>query len=261
MSPRQFLSSRLLLVFAGLLIAGPLAAQTKCDTTLTNLATETNGYRLRGNRCEGMLGQQQGGTTLLLVSFTEVFQPYASEHDTMRVSWPSDVRDSVRLRAEFLRRGPTQYRMDATAPATSNFLWPAGLVSKLPGRNVGVVGWTRFSVLGSSTQLYLPLQIRITAGPVACGDYSVVLLPGVRLDSVFVTLAPLDAQGRRGPPVRDNQPLTSGPYSAEYPIPFRIRRQEIPEAGVYYLRIGGRLSDGRPATEEYYLSLSPPCQG
>jgi hypothetical protein len=53
------------------------AQQSPCDPNLTQLGQNPQGYRLRGDRCEGIYIQPvSGSTTLLVASFTEFFEDF-----------------------------------------------------------------------------------------------------------------------------------------------------------------------------------------
>ena len=251
------------LIFILLGSSAPAAAQrAACDTNLIRLAGASNGYRDRGTRCEGTYAQTIGGNTLKMVSFTETFLPYRTEtRDTMRVEWPATAGDSVRLRAEALRRRE-YYRMDAVQAGNGSFLWPSRLLVNegIRGSDVGIVGWTTSRVQGRETELFIPLRVRIGSSPLTCGVYTVTLLPGQRLDEVTTTLTQMDARGRPGARVRDHTPVGRGPYPAEVAIPFRITRNELPAPGVYLLRVDVRLSGGGTSSLDRYLTLGDPCQ-
>src|SRR5690242_1356357 len=96
-------SSLLLLALPGTTRASPAAPGY---SALTKLATPVNGYRQRGDRCEGLYEQQVSGTTVFLASLTEAFDDYALQSaDSLTVQWsvPPQSTAGLQLRAETLR--------------------------------------------------------------------------------------------------------------------------------------------------------------
>ncbi len=238
-----------------------LAVQaTSCDPVLTHLAAPVNGYRQRGDRCEGLYAQQVSGTTVFLASLTETFDDYDLQSpDSLTVQWslPPTSTAGLQLRAETLKHG-RYYRMDTFRPEQSvAYRWPSGLLraERIPRRELGVIGWTQATIGGARSDVYVPLRIRQQHGVSACGIYDVVLWPGEQLAEVYVSVAPVGADGRLGAFVRQDS-LNYGFYPAESPIKFQLKQREMGPPGIYYLKIGARLGSGGTSTKEYWLYLS-----
>ena len=247
-----------------LLIALPGATRASqaepCDSALTKLATAVNGYRQRGDRCEGLYAQQVSGTTVFLASLTEAFEDYdlqSTDSLTVRWSLPPKSTAGLQLRAETLKHG-RYYRMDTVRSLEAGaYRWPSGLLraERIPRRELGVIGWTQVTIGDVPSDVYVPLQIRQQHAASACGTYDVVLWPGEQLTEVYVSLAPVRADGRLGAFVRQDS-LNYGFYPAESPIKFQIKQRRIGPPGLYYLKIGARLGSGGTSTKEYRLYLS-----
>lgn len=241
---------------SGLLIlmlsASASDAKAQCDPDLVDRARgRIHGYAARGERCEGIYVEEVGGTTLIFASFTEVFEPYDSNNvGSLVVEWEASGGQTLELRARGIRHG-LYYQMDATRPSgpgSHTWDWPKDILAPLGiGRNsIGIWGRTRQIVGDAERNVYVPL--RVGQGPHIEGDgtYEVVLFPSVRLDSVFVTLAPVLPDGGMGDFIREDRPLSYGYYPADRAIRIPISDLETP--GIYYLEIGARLASGGSAT-------------
>jgi hypothetical protein len=219
-----------------------------------------NGYRQRGDRCEGLYAQQVSGTTVFLASLTEVFDEYDLQSaDALTVQWslPPTSIAGLQLRAETLKRG-RYYRMDTTLPPKAEvYRWPSGLLraEQIARRELGAVGWTRATIGDVVDDVFVPLRIQEHDRVPRCGTYEVVLWPGEQLAEVYVSLAPVRADGRLGPFVRRDS-LNYGFYPAESQIKFLLKQVEIGSPGIYYLKISARLGGGGTSTKEYWVYLS-----
>src|SRR5262245_57769459 len=92
---------------------GRAAAQSRaCDPLLTQPAASPHGYRLRGDRCEGIYVQEVAGTPLVVASLTDGFAPFdlkTVQH--LLLTWSAPADTELHLRALGLRR-KLYYRMD-----------------------------------------------------------------------------------------------------------------------------------------------------
>ena len=227
-----------------------------CDPLLEQPATNPYGYRLRGDRCEGIFVQQVAGTTLLIASFTESFDKYdvrITRH--LDIRWTAPAESPIQLRAYGLRR-KLYYRMDTTqSSATGSYTWPTEVLAALNvGQpELGVVGWTRYRVGRVDRDVYLPLQI----GPhrARSETYTLVLLPGVPLSEVYVSMAAVGVDGRPTSFIRNEEPLKYNYYPAERPVDIPISRPSAP--GIYYLLIGATMQSGGSVTAELWIYHPP----
>src|SRR5262245_41082574 len=101
-----------LVLVTALIIPRALSQIQSCDPNLAQPEGHPYGYRLRGNRCEGVYVQQVDNTILVLASFTESFENYdLHANKDLLLQWNAPGNEEVRLRAFGLRRR-LYYRMD-----------------------------------------------------------------------------------------------------------------------------------------------------
>jgi hypothetical protein len=239
----------------GLLPALASAPKSPCDIALDQPAGNPYGYRLRGERCEGVYIQEVGSTTLLIASLTESFEDYVlASGKAVLIEWQQvPGHGGVRLRAQGLRRR-LFYRMDAVRPSSStSFTWPAEILTALEisRKDIGIVGSARLPVGQIERDVYVPLQIRQQRDPLRSGSYRLVLLPGVELTELFISLATVGADGRHHTALKDEEALGYGYYPAERPIEVAISNLKTP--GIYHLEIGARLRAGGAFTVELWF--------
>ncbi len=230
------------------------SAQSPCDPNLLQPTGNPYGYRLRGDRCEGVYIQQVGGSPLAVVSWTRAFPDYdLSSNQNIAVEWDAAHLDSpVRLRAQGLRHR-LYYRMDALRPSNSNsFNWPTGLLSALniPRGDAGIVGLAQASVDGASREIYLPLRVSQGSNPPHDNAYSLILLPGVELKEVYLTLTGLPSEAK-SPKIKDGEAVGYGYYPAERPVEIPI--SGLKNRGFYHLEIGATLRSGGAAAAELWF--------
>ncbi len=243
---------------AGALLFGPSPAslldaqQNPCDPNLTQLGQNPEGYRLRGDRCEGIYFQPvSGSTTLLVASFTEFFEDF-DPRDKLSVEWSSPVETPIHLRAYGLRE-KLYYQMDAiVAAGVAAYLWPAGVLNALhlSKQDIGVVGYTEYKVGGENRTLYVPLRIWQKEQKRSRG-YQLVLLPGSELKEVYLSLARVGADGQPHSYLISDQALGKSYYPAERGILIELPSLKTP--GVYYVEIGATSRYGGPMTQRLWF--------
>jgi hypothetical protein len=230
------------------------AQQSPCDPNLTQLGQNPQGYRLRGDRCEGIYIQPvSGSTTLLVASFTEFFEDFdPSSPGKLSVEWSFPAETPIHLRAYALRE-KLYYQMDTiVASDKTAYLWPAGVLNALhlSKQDIGVVGFTEYHVGGENRTLYVPLRIRQKNQKQTHG-YQLVLLPGSELKEVFISLAQVGTDGQPHSFLISDRPLGKGYYPAERGILIEIPSLKKP--GVYYLEIGATSRYGGPITQRIWF--------
>ena len=222
-----------------------------CDPHLIGPQTDPYSYRMRGDRCEGVYIQEVAGAPLSIVSWTAAFADYnLASRQPLRLEWdPVKGGDSIRLRAQALRRR-LYYRMDAQRSAGSkSYQWPSDLLAavQIPRDEIGVVGWAEATVGNARREVYLPLHIAQGGRPAATGEYHLVLLPGTELKEVYLTI-----EGAAGEPVlKKGEPLGYGYYPAERPVDVPVAAPR--EAGIYRLEIGATHRSGGASTAELWF--------
>ena len=230
------------------------APESPCDTKLIPAQGDPLAYGRRGERCEGLYVLQVAGSAdLSLVAFTEANGGRQQDmDDQLQVQWasiPGGV--PVHVRALSLRR-PVYYRMDAVRAADSgHYAWPsADVVARLnlKREELGMVGWVEQTIGDRTCHVYVPLRIGRPSGPVS-GHYVASVVPGVELAELFVTLAPIDADGRERSYLRRDEPLAYGFYPAERAIPVKV--SGLPGPGLYRLRLGALLRRGGSSTSSF----------
>lgn len=249
-----------------LVTAASLVAQDSvCEPDLLTRAEGPLGYRLRGDRCEGLYARPVAGTSLYVISLTEYFEdfdPLAAE--PLHVAWSAPDTGQLRLRAEGTER-LLYYRMDAVSPpGSSQFEWPTGVLGaqRITRDSLGIVAWTNLPVGGVERDVYVPLSISQRTPPARCGEYVLLLWTGLRLREVYVTLGRADSSGAVVTLVRDNEPLSLGYYPAEWPI--RVELNDLAESGIYLLKIAADTRDGATRSIEHWIyhpaEPSAPCE-
>lgn len=252
-------------IFCGILVCGLLsgsvwlplllAAAQGCDPYLKSPAEDPYKYRQRGDRCEGIYIREVGSSVLFLASFTEIFEPFdASTLKELQVTWTAPAQTGIHLRAHALRHS-LYYRMDTDRPPRGGqYAWPTDLLAalKLAKKDIGVVGWMTHSMGREQRDVYIPLRIQQHSEALQSpSKYQVILVPGVELAEIFVTLAPVDANGRLGTPLQDGIPLGYGYYPAERSIPIELSKPEAP--GIYALEFGATLQRGGSSTLQVWF--------
>jgi len=216
-----------------------------CDPYLPRPPENPLGYRLRGDRCEGIYFQELSSAALAVVSFTEFFTDFdVSSPKDLRVEWMSPGNETVRLRAVSLRPR-LYYRMDTHRPAGPTvYNWPTDILRalKLSKNEIAVVAWIQRPLGGTSRDLYVPLRVRQQGDSVRASSYQLTLLPGVQLDEVFISLAPVEADGRQSTFLISDKKLGRGYYPAGRSV--RIPIEKPAQPGFYYLEIGAPLTSG-----------------
>jgi hypothetical protein len=250
------LSLTLLLGFAP---ACPAAAaqggtsQDSCDPNLHQISDNPLGYKLRGDRCEGIYIQPVSSSSLLLASFTSLFENFdANGVERISVNWLSPAKTPVRLRAYGLRE-KLYYQMDTVVSSDKTaYLWPATVLNSLhlSKQDVGVVGFTNFPIGGQDRTVYLPLRISEKSQKTA-PRYQIVVIPGEELKEVFLSLAKVEADGQPHTFSISDRPLHLGYYPAERGIFIDIPDPGQP--GIYYVEIGATSKYGNPLSKQIWF--------
>jgi hypothetical protein len=226
-----------------------LAQENPCDPQLKQSTGDPDGYRVRGDRCEGIYVREVSDSgTLQVASFTAAFDDYdpASGRDLV-LRWAAFGDGGVRLRAYSLR--PKQYyRMDTKRPpGATTYAWPSNLLSRYDLRRseLGVVAWTSYRAGSEQLEVYLPVRISQLVGGGSSG-YELVVLPDVELQEVFVTLARLGEDGQPRDYLKKDEALGYGYYPAERKVAIKI--PPLPAPGIYNMTIGATRQHGGSST-------------
>ena len=243
----------LLTIVAGMLAVQ--AASSPCDPALAQASSDPNGYRLRGDRCEGLYIQPVSGrASLVVASFVEAFADFDARNTReLRLDWtPASPSTPTFLRAYGLRRRQ-YYRMDATPPAGSrSYLWPATILGNLDlsRQYLGIVAWTDMATSAQSNRrVYLPL--RVGGGSNVERGYELAIVPGVELTEVYLTLAAVSEDGRPLRSYMQRQPLRHGYYPAQQAI--MVPLTGVDRIGLHRLDIAVTQRDGGSANTEVWF--------
>ena len=226
-----------------------------CDHYLKSAHDDPNGYRPRGDRCEGLYTRDVTAmATLRVVSFTELFTDYDGRSGAdLQVDWSPFGEEPVHVRAYGLRRR-LYYRMDTLRPAGSqSWAWPSGMLGALgvARRELGVVAWTEHKVGENTREILLPLRIVQRGTHEAPKGLELVLQASVELSEVFLSLAVIEQSGRPLRVLRRDDPLAYGYYPAERQIPVNLAG--LPDRGLYRLDVGASLRGGGMLTTTIWL--------
>jgi len=225
-----------------------------CDPGLPQIVGDSNGYRVRGDRCEGIYIQEVQGSTIKVVSLTESVEDFNhSTNKKLLVTWVAPSRTNVRLRAYSLRH-KLYYRMDSLRPAgTSSYSWPPDLLAafNLKRQEVGLVAWVSQPVDNKNRDVYLPVNLTQQTGASKLDHYDLVLMPGVELTELFITLAPLKPDGTPASYIKQNESLGRGYYPADRKITIPLQKPKV--SGIYYVEVGGTKKVGGSATIQLWF--------
>jgi hypothetical protein len=233
-----------------LLWATQIQAANPCDPGLIQDKSNPYGYRLRGDRCEGIYVQEVAGAPLTIASWTESFDDYNLTSGTaLKIEWDAPSANGVHLRAQGMRRR-LYFRMDAS-PASASFSWRPDLLAavNIPQSELGITGSYLGTVSGQEREILLPLRIAQKEKPKSSGAYRLVVIPGVEFKEMFVTLAPADGKG--GAALKNGEPLRYGYYPAERPVEIPI--SGLPKPGIYHLQIGATSAASGATTADLWF--------
>lgn len=246
------------LVFSLLLLTSSskaiFAQGNHCDPELPQITADSYGYRLRGDRCEGIYIRRVGVSSLQVGSLTESVEDFdPATNKNLLVQWAAPANASVHLRAYGLRHR-LYYRMDSLRPAgNTSYEWSPNLLAafNVRKRELGLVAWVSQPVDGQSREVYLPVRLTQKAAVNRSNRYDLVLMPGVELAEVFVSLASLNPDGKVGAYLKRSEALGWGYYPAERVITVAIPKPNA--TGLYYLEIGATKKAGGSLTMQVWF--------
>ena len=235
--------------------APALPARFDCDSLVTTQSSDPLRYRQRGDRCEGVYGQNvAGSSTLRVASLVESLEAFDDTSSLpLRVEWTAPPTEPVTLRATAIRPG-LYYRMETAHPIVgSSFAWPADVRRplRITSADVGVTGAASMSIGGARREVLVPLRISQRRAPTRSSSYRLTLWPTVGLSEVFVTVAATGADGTPTKYLQRDTELGYGVYPAERPIVVRL--PALTERGVYLVRVGATRVGSGGATRSILL--------
>lgn len=249
------------MVLAGIVVvAAPLAAQPQCEDRLVQAVAVPNGYRARGDRCEGVYARPIAGTAFVVLSLTAAFDRFApgSTPPVIALEW-RPTAEPVRVRVQGLRPR-LNYRMDAAlAPGATGYRWPSDIlrVLRLSADDIGVLAWTDARLGDRALRVFLPVALHTGPGAAETGRrYRCVIVPGRELTEVYVSLRRIGAGGTDSTVVFPPRERGLGFYPAEYPVALTVTAP--PDAGLYALDLSVRMRDSTTAVERIVFRQGAP---
>ena len=228
--------------------------RAECDS-LPVRASDPLRYRQRGDRCEGVYGQDVSGSTeLQLVGVVEHVEPFDDTSAApLRIEWTPPEGAAVTLRASPLRAG-LYYRMRTARPiAGTRYEWPSDVRRPLRIRSadIGLLGSTTIPLGGTRHEVFVPLRVTQHRPATSSTSYRLTLRPTVGLSEVYVTVATTAADGRPARHLQRDEKLGYGFYPAARPIDVPL--PALAERGVYFVRIAATREGGGGATRTLLL--------
>jgi hypothetical protein len=211
------------------------------------------GYQSRGDHCEGLYATDVAATAMWVASLTEVFDDYnLQDAAPLTLSWSAPAGAPVHLRAQGIRRD-LYYRMDAERGGGSGeWAWSTDFLASqgIERADIGLLGWTREQAGGARHDVFVPLRVtqesrdHLRRG----GSYELVIVPNVRLEEVYLSLAKVESVGAhpRGGYLRNQEPLGERVYPTQRPI--RIALEGMSEPGIYFVQVTATRGQGQPVT-------------
>ena len=242
------------------LYATPITAHVDCDSLVATQASDPLRYRQRGDRCEGVYGQNvAGSSTLRVASLVESLEAFDDTSSApLRVEWTAPAGEAVTLRASAIRAG-LYYRMETAHPiAGSSFTWPSDVRRplRISSADIGVTGSASMPIGDARREVLVPLRISQRRPPARSSSYRLTLWPTVGLSEVFVTVAATGADGAPTRYLQRDAKLGYGVYPAERPIVVRL--PALSERGVYLVRVAATREGSGAATRSFLLYHAGP---
>ena len=192
-SPR--IPSRVLLIVT-MFIASSAVISANSLCRLPIVPNTDDGYRMRGNRCEGIYAREVATHSMVITSLTSNFDelPQRSTY-RIRLSWPAGAHGTLHIAGRGHRYG-AHYALDTVVDAaTSTFSWPAQILIKRNFRrtNLGFLAWQESASNGNSTKHYLPLRVSLQSSPNDRPSdpdavHTIAFRPGARFSRMYSTL-------------------------------------------------------------------------
>jgi len=226
--------------------AAEKTAQNHCDPNLDDLPDSPHGYRLRGDRCEGLYHQPVSSLVLSLASFTNGTPAYdLNGLGSLTLEWPRTVEfdNEVHLRVRTLTKN-RYYRMDTNLPSPeTTYEWPAEVLKaqRIGADEISLLGWFETTIENVDQRIYLPVSLKDSSTPESPSDYLLVVHPGVRLHKVYVSIDQIDATGVIQQNIQSRKPLEKTSFPSGRPV--RIKLPKL-SRGLYYVEITAKPKSG-----------------
>jgi hypothetical protein len=231
-----------------------------CDPSLTIRDNMSNGYKMRGNRCEGIYVEQVANSTSSVISinsFTDTFEGYdlLQVDEPLVLSWrlPADMSGVIKVESESNVR-KLYYRMDTQVlPTEAQFEWPIGMLSvfELPKEKIGIVGLSSIVFSSQPQDVYFPPSIKQGDRLEPSGSYSIQVTPTEKLAELSYYMAS-SVDGYPEEEIIVETPLGYRYYPQDTPINFELDLEQLAgepvAAGYYYLELIAETEKGTLST-------------
>ena len=225
-----------------------LSQSQRCDPSIKTPFQNPLRYKLRGDRCEGILLEEFSGA-LEVVYFG--FKPHGingfQNHDALNLMWSSPEPLTLsHVRARGIRRDITNYQMDFPPQAVdfigTTYTWPLNVIRALRSDllidDISLVAWTHLD----NKRIYLPLSLHRKEE--RADSYFLELLPSSELIEVYVSLAIPDESGNPPQYLKYQEPLKLPSYPTSVRISIEFPFELLPEPGIYYVEVNARRNGG-----------------
>jgi hypothetical protein len=199
-------------------------SQTVCDRSVRGL-DGPQGYRPRGDRCEGLYWQphaQEAYLSVVGLRRVDTSQPQPLP-PSVQVAWASKpaipANADVSIRSVLLR-SDKYYQMDTAKPyGAGTYRWPTDVLRALDLalQDLGIYAFTSVTIGQTPWKVYLPLGVGTPADGLG---YEVTVVPGTMLLNLKWRCSRIDADGIPGREL-GGATLTRR-FPAGEPIRFRI---------------------------------------
>ncbi len=212
----------------------------KCDPKLESRSKGfLHGYKKRGDRCEGIYGQEIDNRTLEIRSFTKGSLNYDLKSTKfLSLKWAKPpFGNELKIEGKSLLR-KLYYKMDTQQSISSKvYTWPTNLLSRL-NITESQVGWTAKTtseVNGKFMDIYIPIMIDSNQNTVISEKYELVIFPGVELREVYISVVAIEFSSDFEKEIITNKKLERKKFFAKQVINIPITG--IKESGLYRVDI------------------------
>ncbi|MCB1153395.1 hypothetical protein KDL45_07075, partial [bacterium] len=260
----------------------PATAQAAglCDPSIRQVGADSHAqigdapaYRELGDRCEGVYAPKASTRVLSFASLTRDVADFAVDKSNpdaspqLQLSWPTPdaAHSDIHVQAqETVRRGAYRYRMDTRlSGVTSAFDWQTNILAS-SGVDRHMLGLTAWTTTDDRQRVYLPVSAKAQAAdPAPKSDgYHVVIVPTKAVQKLYVSAAPLDAEGKLGAEIisNDRRVVRERRSPAGKGIAFTVPITDRMPEGRYVVTVSADLLGGGQDTREltfYHRPQSP----
>lgn len=216
-----------------------------CDPHIEPNLNHPLGYRARQDRCEGIYNQTKSSSALAIASFTlAVPATNLTSNQELALDWIAPGNGEIKLRIDSLRPR-LYYRMDTLQPSSKgSYRWPEGIASALAltMKELGFTATVRQTIGLVEREIYVPLAIHPASMQFPSSPTEITVVPGIEAAEIYLSVAPLAADGKIQKYIVYDQPLKRNYYPAGKPI--NIRLPVLKDRGLYYGNIAADLANG-----------------